>query len=261
MIPFAGSLVISLCMIFAAADPIVSETPQQASGNPQVVNSDFNSWVQEGDVWYPDYNLTPAYYFWDSGNKGADSFGEHNLTTPEISFVVSGKAARLASRSIFSIFAAGSIYTGKFLRRKGMGAELSMGIPFTAKPTRFKGYYCYQPGTIDKTDDAHSYLSGVTDTCNIYAILTDWDAPFIVDTHEGKFVDIDTNPGIIAVAQISSGNSGSEYIEFDIPFTYLSETRTPTYILIVGAASKYGNYFTGSTSSVLYLDQFSLGYE
>ena len=32
----------------------------------------------------------------------------------------------------------------------------------------------------------------------------------------------------------------------------------PTYILIVASASKYGDYFTGSTSSVLLLDEFEL---
>ena len=248
-------IILSLIALISTA----SISYAQQGNEPQVVNSDFNSWCREGNVWYPDLNLTPQYYFWDSGNKGADSFGTHNLTMPEEDFVVSGKAAMLTSKDIFGIFAAGSIYTGKFLKRKGMGAELSMGIPFTGKPTAFTGYYCYKPGTIDKTDDSHSYLSGVTDTCSIYAILTDWDEPFIADTHEGKFVDINTDPGIIAVAQLQSGTTESAYPEFNIRFNYRS-LRQPTYILIVAAASKFGDYFTGSTSSVLYVDQFSLTY-
>ena len=99
----------------------------------------------------------------------------------------------------------------------------------------------------------------MTDTCSIYAILTDWDEPFIADTHEGKFVDINTDPGIIAVAQLQSGNTESAYQEFNLKFNYRS-LRQPTYILIVAAASKFGDYFTGSTSSVLYVDQFSLTY-
>ena len=140
-----------------------------------------------------------------------------------------------------------------------MGAELSMGIPFSDKPRAFKGYFCYQPGTIDKTDNEHNYLTGVTDTCSVYAILTDWDEPFVADTHEGKFVDIDTDPGIIAVAQLTSGETNRKYVEFNLQFKYRNN-RTPKYILIVGAASKYGNYFTGSTDSVLYLDQFELVY-
>lgn len=258
MISMIGSFIIGVASLFGVADNTDLHTSHQSDG-VQVVNSDFNNWFQDGNVWYPDQNLTPEYYKWDSGNKGADSFGTHNLTVPETEFVVSGKAAKLMSKSIFGVFAAGSIYTGQFLKRKGMGAELSMGIPFSSKPKSFKGYYCYKPGTIDKSDDAHSYLNGVTDTCSIYCILTDWDEPFIADTHEGKFVDIDTDPGIIAVARIYSGETNQNYEEFDIPFQYRN-LRTPTHILIVGAASKYGNYFTGSTDSVLYLDQFSLSY-
>ena len=262
MVPSFISFFIGLLTILGIpAAPATTDVPANTADGEQVVNSDFNSWFQDGVVWYPDLNLTPQYYFWDSGNKGVCSFGNNNVVTPETEFVVSGKAARLASRTIFGIFAAGSVYTGKFLRKKGMGAEISMGIPFTDKPKRFKGYYCYQPGTINKTDNDHSYLKGVTDTCSIYCILTDWDEPFIANTRQGKFVDINSNPGIIAVAQLSSGTSGTSYIEFDIPFEYRSTTRTPKYLLIVGNASKYGNFFTGSNKSVLYLDQFSLVYE
>ncbi len=259
MLQIIISILLALGLTIAQSD--TNNEVQQESGGPQVVNSDFNSWFQDGRVWYPDLNLTPEYYFWDSGNKGADSFGTHNLTVPETEFVVSGKAAKLMSKSIFGIFAAGSIYTGKFLKRQGMGANISMGVPFQGKPTGFKGYYCYKPGTIDKTDDAHTYLSGVTDTCNIYAILTEWDEPFIANTHQGKFVDLNTNLGILAIAQVSSGETNNGYVEFNIPFSYRSLSVNPTYILIVAAASKYGNYFTGSTESVLYVDQFSLTYD
>ena len=173
--------------------------------------------------------------------------------------MVSGKAAKLTSSSIFGIFAAASIYTGQFLDREGMGANISFGIPFTAKPETFNGYYYYQPGTIDHSDDAHSYLKGQTDQCTIYAILTDWEQPFIANTHEGKFIDIATDPGIIAVAELSSSNTNTGYVPFNLKFNYRN-TNTPKYIVIVASASKWGNFFTGSTDSVLYVDQFSLGY-
>ena len=82
----------------------------------------------------------------------------------------------------------------------------------------------------------------------------------MANKNAGPFVDIHTNTGMIAIAQLSSGTPSSSYSEYKIPFEYLSTTRTPKYILIVGAASKFGNYFTGSTNSIIYLDQFSLGY-
>jgi hypothetical protein len=37
--------------------------------------------------------------------------------------------------------------------------------------------------------------------------------------------------------------------------------RTPKYIVIVGAASRYGDYFTGGKGSVLKLDEFELIYD
>ena len=86
-------IILSLIALISAA----SISYAQQGNEPQVVNYDFNSWCQEGHVWYPDLNLTPQYYFWYSGNKGADSFGTHNLTMPEADFVVSGKASMLPS--------------------------------------------------------------------------------------------------------------------------------------------------------------------
>ena len=42
---------------------------------------------------------------------------------------------------------------------------------------------------------------------------------------------------------------------------YRDRTRTPKYIVIVAAASKYGDYFTGGVGSTLYLDEFSFVYD
>lgn len=52
----------------------------------------------------------------------------------------------------------------------------------------------------------------------------------------------------------------TQYEKFSIDLLYRDLTRKPTYILIVCSASKYGDYFTGSTSSVLLLDEFDLIY-
>lgn len=42
---------------------------------------------------------------------------------------------------------------------------------------------------------------------------------------------------------------------------YRSLTRIPNYIVIVASASKYGDYFTGSTGSTMWLDDLELIYE
>lgn len=205
--------------------------------------------------------------FWDSGNEGANTMSSVNPTSPEESDVVSGKAARLSSKSVVGQFAAGSLFTGDFGSASiaPLGAKLDFGRPFTGRPTQLKGYYKYNPGSIDNinTDKVSAVSKGDRDICSIYMLLADWSAPFAVNTGEDVFVDIN-DPSIIAYGELSddltSPESMSEYKEFTIDLKYRDLVKKPTYVLIVCSSSKYGDYFTGSTSSVLLVDEFELIY-
>lgn len=228
----------------------------------QIPNSNFEDWCKEGKSWFPNADLTAANYVWDSGNIGANTMGEKNPTTAEESVVVKGKAAKLASTSIVGVFAAGNIYTGKYVKTSGVGAQLDFGIPFTSRPTSLKGHYNYTPGPIDKTRSQYEHLKGKNDCCNIYIVLADWEQPYEINTTTGKFLDVENDSHIIAYGQLLDdvGTNGV-YKEFEIKFDYRDMNRTPRYILVVAAASRYGDYFTGGTSSVLYVDEFTLSYE
>lgn len=228
----------------------------------QVENSDFENWIKEGKSWFPNLDLTSEHYWWDSGNRGANTLGEKNPTVAEESVVVKGKAAKLSSSAIVGVFAAGNIYTGKYVKTVGIGAQLDFGIPFTSRPSSLKGYYNYTSGTIDKTKDKFAHLKGVKDTCHIYAVLADWPAPYEINTTKEIFLDVANDKNIIAYGDLLDGaGTDGKYKEFEIKLTYRDLSRKPKYILIVAAASKYGDYFTGSTSSVLYVDEFSLSYD
>ena len=48
--------------------------------------------------------------------------------------------------------------------------------------------------------------------------------------------------------------------EFNIDLKYRTLTTKPTHIIIVCSSSKYGDYFTGSTGSLMYLDDLELVY-
>ena len=79
-----------------------------------------------------------------------------------------------------------------------------------------------------------------------------------------KFVDFNADY-IIAYGEldkslVSPTSAMSSYQPFTINILYRDLTRKPKYILIVCSSSKYGDYFTGSTSSVLLLDEFDLIY-
>ncbi|RHO74214.1 hypothetical protein DW083_03895 [Parabacteroides sp. AF48-14] len=228
-----------------------------------VPNLSFDDWYKDGKSWYANKDLTEAYYFWDSGNKGSNSVGEANPTSPETNDVVKGKAARLESKTVAGVFAAGSLYTGTFGKVEGLsGASLNFGRPYTSRPSALKGYYKYNAGTIDKAKAPYEALKGLKDSCHIYVGLFAWDKPFPVSTSDGVFVDRTwNNETMVAYGELVSGETVRDYTVFTIPLKYRNYSTKPTYILIVASASKYGDYFTGSTSSVLLLDECELVFE
>lgn len=228
-----------------------------------VPNLSLDDWYKDGKSWYADLDLTAENYFWDSGNKGSNAVGEANPTSPETSDVVKGKAARLESKTVAGVFAAGSLYTGTFGKVEGLsGASLNFGRPYTGRPSALRGYYKYNSGTIDKAKEPYKELEGRRDSCHMYMALFTWSAPFPVNTNTGNFVDLTwNNDNLVAFGELIQGENVKDYTQFRIDLTYRDQTTKPTYILIVASASKYGDYFTGSTSSVLLLDELELVFE
>ena len=239
-------------------------------------NGDFDNWYQASNVWYAvaeaDYNDGNA--FWDSGNKGA-SLMKKNPTSPEESVVHTpgGKSAKLQSQYVgiggaLGAFAAGNLYSGHFVKTIGMsGAEIQFGSEFTGRPTQLHGYFQYTAGTVDYYGDSTPsdalVKEGGTDMNSIYIALSDADAPYTVNTKEGTFVDFDNDPNIIAYGElpVSECVTTSGWKEFTIDLVYRDLTRKPKYIILVCSASKYGDYFTGSSGSVMYIDDFELVYD
>ena len=103
-------------------------------------------------------------------------------------------------------------------------------------------------------------MSGKTDIGQIQIMLTDWDKPFTINTQDKTFVDVQNDEHIIAYASLDLGQTDG-YQPFTLELEYRDRTRTPKYIVIVAAASKYGDYFTGGVGSTLYLDEFSFVYD
>lgn len=236
---------------------------EDASGYARIVvpNMDFDEWyLKDKKHWYPNRNLSAANYWWDSGNRGANILGPKNPTSPETDFVVSGTAAKLKATSVMGVLASGSIFLGKYVKTSGLGAELSMGRNFNSRPVALNGYYCYHPGIIDNAKSPYGNLKGKRDYCSIYVVLGDWKNRVKIDTNKEIFLDIENDPHIIAYAELSTNqDSGSEYLPFSLPLEYRND-RTPTQILIVASSCKYGDYFTGSSDSELYVDEFYFDY-
>ena len=228
----------------------------------ELPNGNFNEWWLNGKIWQPwAEGGTP---WWDTGNQGAATLGECNSVPTEDA--VEGLAAKLQTRFVgiagIGKLAAGNIFVGEFGGVEGTNGIIYLGQPFTYRPTKLKGYYKYSGGTIDYTNSLHSDIMGDPDSLLIYIALGDWDSRVEVRTNPNNRKPFDPNdPHIIAYNQFVSERSVTEYQPFELEFEYRATNRIPTYIIVTATGSKYGDEFTGSTKSVLYVDEFSLEYD
>ena len=231
----------------------------------QLYNMGFDEWNLEGKIWRPyPAGAGADQLIWDSANKATANF-LGSITTPVEDFVAvpgEGKrAAKLESTYAVVKFAAGNLFTGQFVSLMGLGADLAWGIPFDSKPKALHGYYCYKPAVIDEYYDAdHAYLKGKNDIGQIQVILTDWTEQFHVLSADEVFVDVANDPAIIAYANFETSDWNDGYVEFTLPLEYRSY-RTPRYVVVVAASSRYGDFYTGGKGSALYVDEFSFVYE
>lgn len=243
-------------------------------------NGNMDDWYQSGRTWYAvsesDYNAGSL--FWDSSNPGtttgAGALVNKNPTQGNSTVVhtAGGKSAELKSQyaSAFGIgkFAAASLYSGQFNSLVGTsGAKIDFGRPFTSRPTGLHGFYQYTSGLIDyvggNTPSGLGIESGVTpDSCAIYIALSD--KVFTVDnTETSTFIDFYNDDSIIAYGELPAServSTGGQWKEFNIDLKYKSLDRKPSYIIVVFSSSKYGDYFTGSTGSLMYVDDIELIY-
>lgn len=238
-----------------------------------VYNMSFDDWWMKKNVPMP--NSGKDVTVWDTANPGSKLANVFPTTEETSHLAVPGegkKAARLESKEVASmgILAAGNIYTGKFVSIAGAGAKLDWGVPFTSRPLAMKGYFDYRPEIINKYFANKPEMEGKVDICQIQVFLTDWEGQFRINTDERVFVDVDNDPNIIAYGKIESNvntstkdkdNLVNGYEPFTIKLDYRDLTRKPTMIVIVAAASKYGDYFTGGLGSTLYVDEFSFVYD
>ena len=263
--------------------------------------ADFNEWYQNQKAWYaiPEAEATSfdnhkkyLNSFWDSGNMGAAMMQKNPTEEATGTEAHSGSSVKMSSQfvGLFGVgkFAAGNIYTGHYYETimSPMGAKIFFGQSFTSRPTQLKGWYKYTRGTeIDEGDDPHKseLTNSGGDQCAIYIALADnvgldgggQNYAFQIDNslpeddpdnfkYKNTIDFSKNNPNIVAYGTISEeeakGTDG-QWKEFTIDLKYRDLTRKPKYIIVVASASKYGDFFTGSTSSVMYIDDFELVYD
>lgn len=249
---------------------ICEVTTEEASVLP---NSGFENW--SGDIPKLIYGSGES-MFWDSGNHGSQKV-DMNVTTPDSAVKHSGNySAKLSSiyANMLGIgqFAAGNIFIGQYLETQMSGLTghgvLGLGRPFASRPLALRGYIRYISGNVDKGGD--KIANGTQDKGIIYIALTDGEGEefngtrwsFVIKTKESKFFD-KNGANVVAYGDKiwEASTEGEGMHEFIIPFEYKSMERIPNRIMLVAAASQFGDYFQGSTGSVMWLDDLELIYE
>ena len=244
-----------------------------------------NSNIKRTKTWYAisesDYNnkrFGETQVFWDSSNPGTtQGVGATVNVNPtqgstDIVHTAEGKSAMLKSQYASAVgigkFAAASLYTGKFNSLEGSnGAKIDFGQPFTSRPTALHGWFQYSTGAMDyvggNTPSGLGIVEGTTlDECSIYIALTTRTYQ-VNNTDTSTFVDWNNDPGVVAYGELPASEcvaTNGQWKEFTVPLVYHNLETRPSHIIIVISSSKYGDYFTGSTKSVMYVDDMELIY-
>lgn len=220
--------------------------------------------------------------WWDTGNHGSSTMNK-NVTTPDTSVKHGGNQSVLLSSQFVGLgiigkFAAGNLFAGKYLKTDGTDGVLGWGRPCTSRPKALKVWVRYEPGEVD--NGGSHIADGEQDQGIIYVAVGDWAGqeyggetwPFVVQTKNSSSLFSTTKgtysgDGTIAYGEkvfTEAYKDGENMKELTIDLDYNNyggTQRKPTSIIIVASASKYGDYFEGSGTSKMWLDDIELIYE
>lgn len=208
---------------------------------------------------------------WDSGNEGAAT-ANGILTDKSTDMVHSGTySARLESKIMFKMIAAGNLFFGDYVKTDGTNGVLALGREYNGShPTKLRVYANYRPGTnLSIKEDNKDYVGDLTDSgCDngqIYVALTVGTVDIRTNPKDRKLFNVDDEQ-VLAYGQVTwkeaFGPDGQlQMIEIPIEYKANARTTRPTHLIITCCASKFGDFFSGAEGSVMYLDDFELVYE
>ncbi len=232
----------------------------------QIPNANMEQWFLYNDaVWCPCSSITEM--FWDSGNHAsAGLLGIDNNLTYSSEDVRPGSTGTKSAythsikASVMGIgkFAAGNLFVGKFVRVKGTNGIVDFGraFNFTARPKALQFWMKNNCGEINMGSQA----SGL-DPANIYVCLCDRTTPYTVDTSDtSTLFNPETADGVLAYGVYNSTESHADWTLMRIDLTFKDEHKVPNFLVLTFTCSAYGDYFTGSTSSWMYIDDVEFVY-
>lgn len=264
----------------------------------QMPNSDMEQWSQlkndgstptseKGPCWYPFSSLNDM--FWATGNPGGTSLGPNfNLTTPvyradDEENVAPGSmseiSAYMGSQNVLNMkFAAGNLFVGHYGETIGTNATVFFGRPLSedVKPVAMRFWVKYSQGSINCVGDAGlNDKAGTKDLVKVFICLTDWKEPHCVNskdkttffdphTAEGVlglgYFDTDSNPELM-VENTAKWHQITLPIEYSVPEDKEYTDWISKQLVVTFTCSGYGDYFTGSDASWMYVDNIELLYD
>lgn len=257
---------------------------------PQLPNSSFEDW-QDSKAPYLIY-ASGDQMFWDSGNHGSATMRK-NVTVPDTSVKHSGsRSVKLASQFVgigsLGKFAAGNLFAGQYLATLGTNGALGWGRSFdlSEMPKAVKLWVKYSPVAITDVGAGApaEAAKGNMDNGIIYVALTDdtptgkktykednnnvttpaeeWAVVIRTSDDESKrqLFNKDEDPNVVAYGERIFTSATDGMIEVTIPLEYKKSGVTPTRIIFVASASRYGDFFTGGNGSTMWLDDVELVY-
>lgn len=243
----------------------------------ELPNGDFEEWsVINGIVCPYAADGTP---FWGSGNDGA-AMASTTLTesTTDVRPGTTGSyAASLQSKkaALMGIgkFAAGNIFLGEFGGLVGLDGLVNFGRPCTARPVALHGWVKYNCGVIDELGRVPSsrpeLKKGDNDEGQIMIAVGNWtaeeyggsaDCPVVVNTKDESTYFNKSGKNVIGAGEMILTESTDGWLEFTLPLDYTTTSEVPTHMIIIFTGSRFGDYFTGSTQSLMLVDDVELVY-
>lgn len=222
----------------------------------EIPNLDFESWSNQ---------YTPNGW-WDSGNTGTGETLGHYSTIREgtdKNYSVKMYSAYVEKTVVFvpvKKFVAGNIFIGTYAGTDigSQAAKLNFGHKYTSRPSKLEFDYKYVSKIVNRGN--HNGLSGKSDFCHIYIALATKE--YNINTgDETTFINFESDESIIAYGEFSSNETISDFARQSIKLKYKQLDKKPSYIIITGTSSKYGDYFTGGEGSTLWLDNLKLLYD
>ena len=185
--------------------------------------------------------------------------------------------AEMSAQNVFSVFAAGNLFTGDFTMEGSVGyAQFGQKYTYSARPVALKLKYAATINPIDKVANDAPASKGDIDKARIFVCIIDWNARHSVQS--GTSINAETfwDPAtkysqpegdIIGYGSYFITTSTDDTMqELTIPINYYKKTDIAPnpeekYTMIISCATSYlGDYLTGSYTNKLWVDDFEWVY-